>query len=80
MKLAPNPAGDISGIYLHTNVNGPVQIGVRSCRSTPDGNTASACTASDYFSFDTSELPGGMYLIRVLADGRVQQTNSLINR
>ena len=42
MKLAPNPAGDISGIYLHTNVNGPVQIRCSILQVNSGWNTASA--------------------------------------
>ncbi|HPE96892.1 MAG: PKD domain-containing protein [Chitinophagales bacterium] len=80
MKLAPNPAGDISGIYLHTNVNGPVQIRVFDLAGQLRMEYSIRSTASDYFSFDTSELPGGMYLIQVLADGKSTTDKLLINR
>ncbi|HAE36178.1 MAG TPA: hypothetical protein DCG22_10325, partial [Bacteroidetes bacterium] len=69
-----------SGIYLHTNVNGPVQIRVFDLAGQLRMEYSIRSTASDYFSFDTSELPGGMYLIQVLADGKSTTDKLLINR
>jgi PKD repeat protein len=77
MTIAPNPAADVTQVTLQTSQQGKLTIRIMDVTGKVWKETFVYAVAEERISFDTSQLPSGMYLVHI-TDGAHSATQKLL--